>query len=131
MKSRQELDSRQNPSAGWGPGVPDPRHKPRFQFTVAIRVNSRTCGQLTGRTIDLSESGVSALLIIEVPLGELVELEFTAPSGPVTVYATVRQRSAFRYGFQFVESQAEQAIIRAICRNLEVEQSVQRGAGAG
>jgi hypothetical protein len=111
--------------------MPDPRHKPRFQFTVVLGVNSRTCGKLTGRTIDISESGVSALLRIEVPLGELVELDFTGPFGRVTVYATVRQRSAFRYGFQFVESTGAQAIIRAICRSLEVEQSLQRGAGAG
>jgi hypothetical protein len=56
-------------------------------------------------------------------VGELVELQFTLPYGPVTVYATVRQRSAFRYGFQFVDSPAAQETIQSTCRSLEMEQS--------
>ena len=41
----------------------------------------------------------------EVPVGEVVRLEFELPLGRVEVLALVRQRSAFRYGFQFVEDQ--------------------------
>jgi hypothetical protein len=74
--------------------------------------------------VDVSESGISALLKIEVPVGEFVELRFTLPYGPVTVYAIVRQRSAFRYGFQFVESHSVHEIIQATCRSLGLEQSL-------
>ena len=77
-----------------------------------------------GRTVDISESGISALLKLEVPVGEFVELQFTLPFGPVTVYAIVRQRNAFRYGFQFVESNAVHEIIQTTCRSLEMEQSL-------
>ena len=48
-----------------------------------------------GAAVDLSDSGVSALLKLEVPLGEFVELQFMLPYGPVTVYAVVRQRMVF------------------------------------
>lgn len=63
----------------------------------------------------------------EVPVGELVRLELTLPIGDVEVLAMVRQRNAFRYGFQFVEASSAQDIIGRTCRQLEVEQSVLRG----
>jgi hypothetical protein len=42
----------------------------------------------------------------------------------VTVYAVVRQRNAFRYGLQFVESHSMQAIIQTTCQSLRLEQSL-------
>jgi hypothetical protein len=79
---------------------------------------------LKGHTVDISESGISAMLkMIEVPLGEVVELDFTLPFGPVTIYAVVRQRNAFRYGFQFLESNFMSEVIRSTCRRLAVKQS--------
>lgn len=104
--------------------LPDARRQPRFKLDVDIRINTKTCGVLMGRTVDISESGISALLKLEVPVGEFVELQFTLPFGPVTVYAIVRQRNAFRYGFQFVESNAVYEIIQTTCRSLEMEQSL-------
>ena len=104
--------------------IAEKRRQPRFKIAVKIKVNSRTCGSLSGHTVDISRSGISAMLKIEVPLGELVELEFTVPLGTVTVYAMVRQRSAFRYGLQFVESKPAREIIEATCRQLAVEQTL-------
>jgi hypothetical protein len=78
---------------------------------------------LKGHTVDISESGVSAMLRMEVPLGELVELDLTLPFGPVTIYAAARQRNAFRYGFQFLELNAVNKVVRSTCRRLAVEQS--------
>ena len=104
--------------------LPDARRQPRFKLDVDIRIHTKTCGVLMGRTVDISESGISALLKLEVPVGEFVELQFTVPFGPVRVYAVVRQRSAFRYGFQFVESNAVHEIIQTTCRSLELEQSL-------
>lgn len=111
-------------AAGPFRGVEDARRQPRFKIEVDIRVSSRTSGMLKGHTVDLSESGISAMLTLEVPVGEVVELEFTLPFGPVTIYARVRQQNAFRYGFQFVESNFVQEIIRPTCRQLAVEQSL-------
>jgi hypothetical protein len=79
---------------------------------------------LKGHTVDISESGISALLKIEVPMGELVQLDFALPFGQVRSYAMVRQRNAFRYGFQFVESEPMKEIIRATCVDLAVKQSL-------
>jgi len=103
---------------------PDARRQPRFKLAVDITINTKTCGILRGNTVDISEAGISALLKLEVPVGELVELQFTLPDGPVKVYAVVRQRNAFRYGFQFVESHAAHEIIHATCRSLALEQTL-------
>ena len=77
-----------------------------------------------GQTVDISESGISAMLRIEVPLGEVVRMEFNLPLGAVEVHALVRQRNAFRYGFQFVESSTAQEVIGRTCRQLALEQSL-------
>jgi hypothetical protein len=77
---------------------------------------------LSGHTVDISESGISAMLKLEVPIGEVVELEFTLPFGPVSIYAVARQRTAFRYGFQFVESNSMNEVIRNTCCRLALEQ---------
>ena len=91
---------------------------------VDITVRTRTRGVLTGYTVDISESGISAMLRIDVPLSEIVELNFTLPIGQVKVHAIVRQRDCFRYGFQFLESAAVQEMIRTACRQLSVERSL-------
>jgi hypothetical protein len=91
-----------------------------------MRVYPRDCAVVRGDTVDISESGISAMLREEVPVGEVVRLELSLPCGEVEVLALVRQRNAFRYGFQFVESPSAQDTIGRTCRQLEVEQSVLR-----
>jgi hypothetical protein len=100
------------------------RGHPRFTLEVDIRIHSRTCGVLTGQTVDISESGIAAMLRIEVPLDEVVKLDFTLPLGKVTIYAIGRQRNAFRYGFEFTESNSALEIIRSTCRDLAVDLSL-------
>jgi hypothetical protein len=104
--------------------IPDARRQPRFKIEVDITINSRTCGVLKGHSVDISESGIAAMLPIEAPLGENVELNFTLPSGPVTIHAIVRQKRAFRYGFEFVDSDSMHEFIRRTCRDLAVDQSL-------
>ncbi len=101
----------------------DARRHPRFKLEVDICVYPRDCPAVRGHTVDISESGVSAILGIEVPLGELVRLEFSLLFGNVEVLAMVRQRSAFRYGFQFVEAISAQGVIGRTCRQLSLGQS--------
>jgi len=115
-----ELESRDQSGSGFS-GREARRH-PRFRLEVEIKINSKTSGVLTGRTVDISESGISAILKIEVPVGEMVELQFGLPSGPVTIYAMVRHRNAFRYGFQFVETPASREVILAACESLAAQQ---------
>lgn len=118
------MESQKQPAASSDRDLVDARRQPRFQLEVEISIHSRTCGVLTGHTLDISESGISALLRIEVPVGQLVELEFTLPPGPVKIFATVRQRNAFRYGFEFLGLGSEREVILSTCRQLAVEQSL-------
>jgi c-di-GMP-binding flagellar brake protein YcgR len=100
------------------------RRHPRFKLDVNIRIYARNSAVVRGTTVDISESGISAMLMVEVPIGEVVRLEFSLPLGEVEVHALVRQRSAFRYGFQFIESSTAQDIIGRTCRQLAIEQAV-------
>ena len=119
------MEAQNEPAAAHVGGmVDDARRQPRFELAVAMSIKSRTCGMLKGHTVDISESGIAAMLTIEVPVGEVVELNFTLPFGPVTIQAIARQRSAFRYGFQFFDSDSMREIIRFTCRQLAVERSL-------
>jgi hypothetical protein len=100
------------------------RRHPRFKMEVNISVYPRNSKVVRGHSVDISESGISAMLREEIPVGEVVRLAFTVPAGEVEVHAFVRQRNAFRYGFQFMEASAAQKLISQTCRQLAVEQSI-------
>ncbi|HKH99578.1 MAG TPA: PilZ domain-containing protein [Candidatus Sulfotelmatobacter sp.] len=99
------------------------RCAPRYLVDVGIRVYPRNSAVVRGETVDLSESGISAMLRTEVPLGEVVRLEFTLPAGEIEVLATVRQKTAFRYGFQFLDCGTVKDVIRRACRELAMAQA--------
>lgn len=105
----------------------DRRCEPRFKLEVEIKIHSKSCGTVKGQTVDISDSGISTIVTLELPLGELVELDFTLPLGRVTTYAVTRQRNAFRYGFQFAESNYIDEIIRPTCRILAMQQYISGG----
>jgi len=109
--------------AGTARKVVDARRHPRFKLEVDIRIYPRNRAVVRGHTVDISESGISAMLREEVKLDEVVRLEFALPDGTVEVHALVRQRSAFRYGFQFLESAQAQDVIGRTCRELAILQS--------
>lgn len=101
----------------------DARRHPRFKLEAELRIYARDCPVVRGHTVDISESGVSAMLRVEVPLGTVVRLEFDLPLGSVEIPALVRQRRAFRYGFQFLEASTAQETIGRTCAQLALEQS--------
>ena len=98
----------------------DLRRDPRFPIEVNLCVYPRDCPVVRGHTVDISESGISVMLPVEVPVGEVVRLEFKLPLGDVDVMAMVRQRNAFRYGFQFVDLDSSQGAIHRTCRELSM-----------
>jgi len=100
------------------------RRHPRYKIEVDILIYPRNSPVVRGHTVDLSESGVSAMLRDEIRLDEVVRLEFTLPSGAVDIHALVRQRNAFRYGFQFLESLSALEIIARTCHQLAMEESL-------
>ena len=115
------MEAHNQPGTKQSPVFAESRRHPRFKLQTDIRVYSRSAGLLTGYTVDISESGISAMLKLELSVGELVQLEFELPSGPVAIRALVRHKTAFRYGFQFVEPDPQGAI-KATCSRLAVLQ---------
>lgn len=101
----------------------DVRRHPRYKLEIEVRIYPRNVQVVRGHSVDISESGISALLREEVPVGEVVRLEFTVPTGDVAIHALVRQRSAFRFGFQFLEAVSQLEIIARACRQLALAQS--------
>jgi PilZ domain len=100
------------------------RRHPRYKVEVGVRVYPRDRPVVRGRSVDLSESGIAVMLRDELPIREVVRLEFTVPLGSVDVHALVCQRNAFRYGLHFVESASAQDVIGRTCRQLAMEQAL-------
>jgi hypothetical protein len=113
-----------HPAPGPARDVSEARRKPRYSLAVDISVHSESCGLLKARTIDISEIGIGAVLDEDIPVGEVVRLNIPLPAGPVTLRATVRQRSSFfRYGFEFIESNSVREALQSACRQLAGQRS--------
>jgi hypothetical protein len=91
----------------------------RFKLGVDVTISSRSMGSVLGRTLEISERGLSASLPLELPITEVVELNLMLRIGHVNVRAMVRDRNAFRHGFQFVEPNPALHLIRENCCLLE------------
>ena len=118
------MEVNKQPGVGETQAIVDARRHPRFRLEIDICVYPRNCPVVRGHTVDISEAGISAMLREEVAVGEVVRLTFTLPDGEVDVQAAVRQRVAFRYGFQFLETGAVQSVITHTCRDLAIRQAV-------
>jgi PilZ domain-containing protein len=96
----------------------DERRCPRFKLDVDIAIQARDGELLQGRTVDISESGIAAILKIEVAVGLVVQLDFSFPFHHVSLLAVVKQRNAFRYGFQFADPGDTRELIGRVCERL-------------
>ena len=90
----------------------------RFSFKVLLRIHCRAGEVILGRTVDVSESGIAAIVLLELIVGQSVELDFQLPSGPISVQAVVKNKRAFRYGFEFVLANEEREMLKSGCRML-------------
>jgi len=95
------------------------RRDMRFKLYIEVTIRSRSRGWVLGRTLEISEGGLSATLPVELPIGEAVELNLVLRIGHVNVRATVGSRNAFRHSFQFVEPNPGLHLIRENCCLLE------------
>lgn len=105
----------------------DARRSPRFKLEIDIRVYARNRQVIRGHSVDISESGIAIMLLQEITLDEVVRLEFTLPAGEIEIHALVRQRNAFRYGFEFIEGGPVRDLISRTCRDLAVKQTLSSG----
>ena len=104
--------------------VVENRQRPRFKLDVPIRIYPRNRSVVRGNTVDISETGIAVMLREEVPLGEVVRLEFALALGAVEIHALLQQRNAFRYVFQFLEACSPHDVIGRTCRDLALEQAL-------
>ncbi len=78
------------------------RLHPRFEVDAEIIV--RTASEfIPGRALEMSESGMSVILPVELKKGEEVELKIKLPLATFTIKGVVANRSVFRHGFKFLE----------------------------
>ena len=96
----------------------------RFAIHMTVQVRVFRDGLplvIDGRSTDLNDTGMGAMLEQELVPGELVTLEFRLPMAEeiFAVRATVRRRSRSQYGFEFVDiEQQQQNAIRSLCEVL-------------
>jgi c-di-GMP-binding flagellar brake protein YcgR len=110
------------------PSVSPSENRRHQRATLDIRVvwvegRGSTVRGAVGRACDISEGGISAVLPVRIPLGEVSELQFSLPGirEPFRTRVVVRSSDGFRYGFEFLAlSQAQRDAIRRVCGALLV-----------
>lgn len=99
------------------PGKPDTsvhtRRWQRCRLDIPIRIiirNSDATKIYDGRGNEISEGGMAVTAGVELKPGEDVAIEFTPPyaGDPIRVRGTVRNRTGYRYGVEFVSESAEE-----------------------
>src|SRR5579872_1370921 len=89
------------------------RRQTRYAIDVSVNVHSHPLGLIRGQVLEISESGISAALEAELPLGDQVELEIHLPfvfSNLSTLSATVKHRESLRHGFEFAHLDLAQGL---------------------
>lgn len=83
------------------------RHE-RFRLETRITLHLGDAIRTVGRTLDISRAGVSAIVLVDLEVGQVVELSIVLPfeSRPISMFAVVRNRNTFRYGFEFTGTDA-------------------------
>lgn len=79
------------------------RHPLDVPIRVIVHRASKT-SVFTGRGNELSEGGMAVTAGVELKPGDQAEVEFTPPySGlPIRIRGTVRNRTGYRYGIEFL-----------------------------
>ncbi len=85
--------------------LPDRRRHLRYRFSNPISIHCADGVTIPGITIEMSESGVSAITADPLHLNDTVELE---PIAGGRVRALVRHNVGRVYGFEFLKLSAEQ-----------------------
>jgi TonB family protein len=96
-----------------GRAEPGRRRGPRYRVQAPLDVTVLRSGipdTLPGRSVNLGERGVSAVLAGELRLGEAVGVEIRLPlmANPLRVRAVVRNHDKLRLGLEFIGLSAEQ-----------------------
>jgi hypothetical protein len=101
----------------------DTRRYPRFalETDLAATIPGERPEMVRGCSLNINEAGLAGLFATEWEVGTSVNLQFSVPfaTGPVRVRAVVRNRTSYRYGFEFVDLTSEhRGTINRTCRML-------------
>lgn len=100
------------------------RRYTRFEFETDLTATilGLEPGEMArGCSLNINEAGMAGVFPTEWALGASVNLQFSVPfaSAPVHVRAVVRNRTSYRYGFEFVDLTPEyRSTINRTCRML-------------
>jgi len=85
---------------------PDRRRHPRYRFSVPLTIRGADGLAIRAFSMEISESGLSAITADSLKVGDTVELETIVAS---KVIAIVRHNVGRVYGLEFLHLTAEQA----------------------
>ncbi len=103
--------------------MPDRRRHPRYRFSVPLNIYAADGVAIPSISMEISESGMSAVTAAPLQLGATVELDSILGS---KVLALVRRNIGKIYGFEFLNITAEQ--IRKINESCKKRARYQSGA---
>jgi hypothetical protein len=103
--------------------VIDTRRYPRYplETDLAATTLGERAEAVRGCSVNINEAGLAGLFATEWEVGTSLTLQFSVPftSTPVKVRAVVRNRTSYRYGFEFVDLAPEhRGTINRTCRML-------------
>src|SRR5205085_6505437 len=109
-----------------------PRHAPRHPLAIPVDVTFLRSGlpeSIPGRSLNIGEGGLAAIVAGELVLGDTVGVEFRLPSlaAPVRTKAVVRHQARLRAGIQFVGLSAEQRAMIRYWSRLHMEAQLEQG----
>lgn len=99
------------------------RRHPRHHLAIPLHLWRRagTGTMIPGIALEISESGISLILPEQLSSGETVELLIQLPGGQLRATAVVRNKTMFRYGFEFeFLTTAQQQLIKSACASLPI-----------
>lgn len=109
-------------------GGRDLRRTPRYSVDVRLKLIVTKDGKsamIHGRGNDISEHGMALFVAHDLEVGQRLEVEFTLPYSrqPLRVRITIRNRTGYRYGAEFVTLSVPQSeeILR-LCKALTLLQ---------
>ncbi len=98
------------------------RRTTRYDVEMRVRISldrAGATGYWFGQANDISEFGMSLFVPTELDLGSVLRIEFTLPycNQKLMLRGTIRNRSSFRYGIEFVyPTTLEREIILRACK---------------
>jgi c-di-GMP-binding flagellar brake protein YcgR len=105
-----------------------PRYELETELKAAIYAMDRPGPEhreMRGRSLNINEGGMGGIFVSGWDVGTSVALQFSVPiaTNPIKVKGVVRNRTGYRYGFEFTDlTPEERETITRTCRTLDLLQ---------